>query len=200
MHDRHVSTLELELIRGGGLAVFPTETIYGLGCVATDADALARLFAAKGRAPGQPPPVLVADEAQLSLLVAAIPAAARLLMEAHWPGGLPLILPARPGLPAALTGLSNGAPTIGVRHSAHPVALNLCRGVGLPIVATSANLSGATGAAAVPRRLCEVPPELLAAAAVTIDGGEVAGQPSTIVDCTTNPPKLIRQGAITVSW
>jgi L-threonylcarbamoyladenylate synthase len=196
LYESAASPDQLELIRAGGLVIFPTETIYGLGCIATDAEALERLFAAKGRAPGQPPPVLIDGEAMLSLLVSAIPPAARALMQAHWPGGLTLVLPARSGLPERLTGRGPDGLTIGVRHSAHPVAQALCRGVGLPIVATSANLSGATGAAAAPRRIGDVPAELIAAAAVVIDGGEVAGRPSTIVDCTAAPPRILRQGAV----
>jgi tRNA threonylcarbamoyl adenosine modification protein (Sua5/YciO/YrdC/YwlC family) len=75
-------------IRDGGLVVYPTETIYGLGCLASDEAAVARLFEVKGREPGKPPPLLVADEAMLGTLVLEISDVARQLMQRHWPGAL----------------------------------------------------------------------------------------------------------------
>lgn len=188
-----ITEKHIDLIRNGGLVIFPTETIYGIGCRADDAAALERLFAAKGRRPDQPPPVLVSGEAQLNQLVVAVPEAARELMNRHWPGGLTLILPARAGLPSLLTG---GGNTVGVRQSAHLIACALCEAAGAPIVATSANRSGANGAAAAPRSLADIDSALLAAVDVVLDGGPVGGTPSTVVDCTIDPPRVLRQGAV----
>ncbi|MDQ3815740.1 MAG: Sua5/YciO/YrdC/YwlC family protein, partial [Armatimonadota bacterium] len=81
----------IEIIRRGGLVIFPTETLYGLGCVATNEQALRRLFEVKGRAPGQPPPVLVADHEQLFHLVTTLPDAAVELIQNYWPGALTLV-------------------------------------------------------------------------------------------------------------
>lgn len=188
----------LEIIRRGGLVIFPTETLYGLGCCALDEMALRRLFAVKGRALGQPPPVLVAGLAQLHTLAARIPDLAAALIEAHWPGSLTLILPARDDAHALLTGVvpETGLRTIGVRHSAHPLAQSLCEAVGTPIVATSANYTGATGRAALPHSLADIPQTLQDQVDVVLDGGTVMGQPSTIVDCTGATPRILRQGAL----
>ena len=189
----------IQIIRRGGLVIYPTETLYGLGCDATDEDALRRLFEVKGRALGQPPPVLVAGAVQLEMLVAAIPPVARELMVAHWPGALTLILPARDGLSPLVTGESGGVKTVGVRESGHPMARALCEGAGVPIVATSANFSGAAGSAAAPRTLDDIPDELKAMVDAVLDGGEVGGAPSTIVDCTSDPPRVLRQGAVSIT-
>ncbi|HEX8237876.1 MAG TPA: L-threonylcarbamoyladenylate synthase [Abditibacteriaceae bacterium] len=187
----------LQRIHDGSLVVFPTETIYGLGCIATDAAAVARLFAVKGREPGKPPPLLVPDEALLSTLVEEIPDFAQQLMQQHWPGALTLVLRARPALPWLVTGLNaQGQPTVAVRRSAHPVARELCEMLQAPLVATSANFAGATGKAANPQSLGDVAAELLARVEIVLDGGTVGGLPSTIVDCSGAAPRVLRQGAL----
>jgi len=193
-----VTAEQIEIIRRGGLIIFPTETLYGLGCIATNEAALRRLFAAKGRAPGQPPPLLVAGAAQLMTLVDDIPPFAEALIAAHWPGALTLVLPVRATVAPLLTGLSADGitRTVGVRHSAHPMAQALCEAAGAPIVATSANHSGAVGRAATPHVLEDIPVALRQSVDVIIDGGEVAGEPSTVVDCTCEPPRVLRQGAL----
>ena len=192
-----VTASSIEVIRRGGLVIFPTETLYGLGCVVTNEDALRRLFQIKGRAPGQPPPVLVADEEQLRTLVEHIPASAVDLIDKYWPGPLTLVLPARDEVPMLLMGITadGSIRTIGVRRSAHPVAQTLCEEVGAPIVATSANLSGATGRGANPRCIADIPASLQESVDVLIDGGVVGGEPSTVVDCTCDPPHVLRHGA-----
>jgi L-threonylcarbamoyladenylate synthase len=192
-----VDDVTLRRIGDGGLVVFPTETIYGLGCLATDASAVARLFAVKGREPGKPPPLLVPDEALLSTLVEEIPDFAQQLMQQHWPGALTLVLRARPALPALVTGLNaQGQTTVAVRRSAHPAARELCEMLRAPLVATSANFAGATGKAANPQSLGDVAPELLARVEIVLDGGIVGGLPSTIVDCSGDSPRLLRRGAL----
>jgi len=194
-----VTPSDIEIIQRGGLVIFPTETLYGLGCVVTDEAALRRLFAVKGRAPGQPPPILVADDQQLGLLVEQVPASAAQFITAHWPGALTLVLPARRNLSPLLTGVSaQGGATVGVRRSAHPVAQALCEAVGLPLVATSANRSGAGGAEATPHAIDDIALSLRDAVDVIIDGGAVSGQPSTVVDCTCDPPRVLRQGALRI--
>jgi L-threonylcarbamoyladenylate synthase len=187
----------LRRIRDGGLVVYPTETIYGLGCIATDAAAVARLFEVKEREPGKPPPLLVADEAMLSTLVWKTPEFARQLMQQHWPGALTVVLRARPTLPPLVTGTNaQGQLTVAVRRSAHPIARELCEKLQAPLVATSANFAGATGNAAAARCLHDVTPELLRRVDIVLDGGTVGGLPSTIVDCSGNAPRVLRQGAL----
>ncbi|PHP53701.1 L-threonylcarbamoyladenylate synthase [Actinomyces ruminis] len=198
-------------VAAGGLLSLPTDTVYGLGVRADDADAVARLLAAKGRGRSMPPPVLVADAAQLDGVVAHVPDAARALMDAFWPGALTLVLDAAVGLGWDL-GDTGG--TIAVRMPDHPVALALLRATG-PMAVTSANATGrppATDAvgvrAAFPGRVVDVadaprPGEMGAVPTqiLLLDGGPTPGPvPSTIVSlagATARGPELLREGVIT---
>lgn len=178
------------LLRAGGVIIFPTETLYGIGCDALNEAALDRLFRIKQRAPGQPPPCLVSGPGALPNLVVNLPEHARDLIAAHWPGALTLVLRARSGLPAQLVGrLPDGQPTIGVRQSAHPVAAVLCERLGHPLVATSANFSGSDQVA---DSIEVIPTELRRQVDLVLDAGRVAGHGSTVVDCTGPLAKVIR--------
>lgn len=185
----------IEIIKRGGVFIFPTETIYGLGCDATNDEAVQRLLDIKGRNGDayKPPPVLIAGAEQLNLLVETIPDGARELIEQNWPGSLTLVLPARPDLSPLLTG---GAGTIGVRETGNAIARALCEQSGVPLIATSANFSGASGRAAMPQTLDDIPQALKDKVDVVIDGGVVGGAPSTVVDCTVSPFRVLRQGAV----
>jgi L-threonylcarbamoyladenylate synthase len=185
------------VIQRGGVIIYPTETIYGLGCDATNENAVQRLLEIKGRSGEnyKPPPILIAGEEQLQLLVENIPDSAQQLMQKHWPGALTLVLPARSNLSALLTGES-GCPTIGVRQTGHAIARALCEQSGVPLVATSANFSGATGRAAMPQSLDDIPQELKNKVDFLVDSGPVGGSPSTVVDCTAYPFRILRQGAV----
>ena len=191
----------IEIVRRGGLIIFPTETIYGLGCDATNEDAVRRVFELKAREAGKPPPLLVSGEAQLGSLVAEVPPFASELMQRFWPGALTIVLRVKPHVSSLLTATNSaGDATIAVRHSAHATAQQLCERLGAPLVATSANLSGASGRAACPQTLDEVALVLRRRADAEIDGGAVGGLPSTIVDCSGATPKVLRQGAIELGF
>jgi L-threonylcarbamoyladenylate synthase len=189
----------LSALRTDSVIIFPTETLYGIGCNIWNENAVARVFEIKGRAPNQPPPVLIADVKQLDALAAKRSLAALPLIRKFWPGSLTLVLPARPELPAALCGFDErqNVRTIAIRQTAHPLAAALCEAPQAPLVATSANFSGATRQAAQPHSLGDIPVRLQEMADVVIDGGTVGGAPSTIVDCVSEPPRLLRVGAIT---
>lgn len=180
-----------ERLRAGELVAFPTETFYGLGAAALDAHATSRIFAIKGRPESKPLLVLV-DSVTMVDGVAVVTARARALMERHWPGPLTLVLPARPSVPDVVTA---GTGTVGVRLSSHPIARGLVRALGAPVTAPSANPAGAappTTAAAV---VGYFPDDL----ACVLDGGATAGgPPSTVLDMTTDPPRVIREGAVVV--
>src|SRR5947209_3761128 len=118
------------VLRGGGLVAFPTETVYGLGALALDAEAVGRIFAAKGRPANNPIIVHVADAAAARRVVADWPDAAERLAARFWPGPLTLVLPRGADVPDAVTA---GGPTVAVRVPAHPVALALLRAVGAPV-------------------------------------------------------------------
>ena len=129
-----------ELLRGGEVVGFPTETVYGLGANALDALAVEKIFAAKGRPGDNPLIVHIAAAAELAPLIAGEPGAqARALMDAFWPGPLTLIFPKSGRVPLRVTA---GLATVAVRMPAHPVARSLIEAAGLPIAAPSANRSG----------------------------------------------------------
>jgi L-threonylcarbamoyladenylate synthase len=177
----------------GGVVAFPTETFYGLGANAMDPEAVTRIYSIKGRPESKPLLVLVDSVKMAESLAAEVPEVARELMARHWPGPLTLVFKAAPEIPEELIA---GTGTIGIRMPGHPVALGLVRAAGLPVTAPSANLSGAeppTTAESV-RAVFEGKIDLI------LDGGPTTGGlPSTILDVSVTPPRLIRQGAVILS-
>ena len=169
------------VLRAGGVAAFPTETIYGLGARADQPDALARLAVVKGRRPDKPFAILVRDMDAARALTDTLPPVAERLMRRCWPGPLTIIVPSR----------DDG--TIGLRCPDHPIAQALMRATGVPIAATSANRSGATEA----RTAADVVAALDGAIDLILDGGPCRrGQPSTVVDVTGDAWRLVRAGAL----
>jgi len=176
-------------VRAERLVVLPTDTLYGLGADAFSRSAVRSLLAAKGRGPDMPVPVLVGSWSTIDGLVTTVPAAARELVEAFWPGGLSLVLPHAPSLNWDL-GVTRG--TVMLRMPLHPVALELLRDVG-PMAVSSANISGRPPATTA----AEAVEQLGAAAAVYLDGGPCrVGVASTIVDLTGDEPRILREGAV----
>ena len=176
-------------VRSGRLVVLPTDTLYGIGADAFSGDAVRALLAAKGRGPDMPVPVLVGSWTTIDGLVTAVPAPARALVEAFWPGGLSLVLPHAPSLTWDL-GVTRG--TVMLRMPLHPVALELLREVG-PMAVSSANVSGRPPATTV----TEAVEQLGDSAAVYLDGGPCrVGVASTIVDLTGAEPRILRTGAV----
>ncbi|WP_181442498.1 L-threonylcarbamoyladenylate synthase [Streptomyces tateyamensis] len=176
-------------VRRGELVVLPTDTVYGVGADAFTPQAVARLLAAKGRGRNMPSPVLVGSAADLDALADDIPAVARELVAAFWPGGLTLVLRHKPSISWDL-GETGG--TVAVRMPDHPVAVELLTATG-PLAVSSANLTGE----ASPQD-CDAAQGMLAGAvAVYLDGGPTpAAVPSSIVDVTGEVPVLVRAGAI----
>jgi L-threonylcarbamoyladenylate synthase len=178
------------VLRSRGVLALPTETFYALAVNPFDPAALGRLFALKARPTAKPVLVLIAGPEMLFQVAREVPAAAIPLMAAFWPGPLTLILPARLDLPPLLTG---GTGTIGVRQPRQPLVCRLMATLGLPLTGTSANRSGQrsmTAAAAVAREFGDGVDLILEA------GFCPGGLPSTIVDVTGVPPRLVRAGAI----
>lgn len=166
----------------------PTDTVYGLAVDPFLPGATDRLFEVKRRPRDVNLPVLVAGVDQALSLATAVPDPARVLMETFWPGALTVVLPSRPDLGADL---GEDEATIGVRCPNHPVPLALCRMVG-PLATTSANIHGQptlTTAAEVAEAFGD-------SISVVLDGGPCRGAPSTVVDCTGQEPKLLRQGRL----
>jgi L-threonylcarbamoyladenylate synthase len=177
------------VLRAGGLVAFPTETVYGLGADGLSEAAVQRIFEAKGR-PESKGLILHLSDPEQAREVAEVPPAAELLMEAFFPGPLALVLPARPVVPGVTTG---GGATVAVRMPDHAVARALISEAGLPIAAPSANPSGAPP----PRTAEEVLAGLDGRFDLLLDAGPTPlGVPSTLLDLTQSPPRLLRVGAV----
>ena len=180
-----------EILRSGGTVAFPTETVYGLGANAFDAAAVRRIFEAKQRPSWDPVIVHVSDAGQMGRIVEDIPAKARLLMDAFWPGPLTLLLRKNDALPSIVTA---GRPLVGVRIPKHPVARRLIELAQLPIAAPSANSFGRTSSTRAEFVLEDLDGRIDA----VIDSGESSlGLESTVVDACAEPPVLYRPGMIT---
>jgi L-threonylcarbamoyladenylate synthase len=188
--DADGRAMAIEALRAGGIVALPTDTVYGIAVALETPGGIEALFAAKDRPPDRAIMLLLADAAQAPAIGQWPPAAAA-LAAAFWPGGLTVVVPQRDDvtLPPILTA---GARTIGLRVPDHDAPRSLAATVG-PIPTTSANRSGAPEAADA----ASIVDQLGRAVAVVLDGGPAhGGPPSTVVDCTTDPPRILRQGAI----
>jgi L-threonylcarbamoyladenylate synthase len=188
--DRAAIVRAADLLRAGGLAAIPTDTLYGLAADAFQGEAVARVFAVKGRASDRALPLVAASTAQVRQYFGVLPPIGARLADRFWPGPLTLVLPAPDGLPPDVTG---GLDTVGVRVPAHAVTTALCGACGVPLTATSANLSGDPPT--------DDPDSVVRALGDTIDvlvdaGRTPGGAPSTIVDVSGAEPRLVRAGAI----
>ncbi len=179
-----------ESILRGELVIFPTETVYGLACDATNDLAVERVFDAKGRSEENPLPVQVPSADDLDKVAISVPAFGRALASAHWPGPLTLIVAKNPNIPDSVT---CGKQTVGVRVPDHPVALALLQAVGKPIVATSANKSGN----AAPCDAQDAIDQIGSKVSIVLDSGKTElGVASTIVDVSQPSPSVLRRGTI----
>ncbi len=182
----------------GGLVALPTETVYGLGARADDAQAVARIFAAKGRPSDHPLIVHVADAAGAEAYAAEIPPLAQRLMAAFWPGPLTVIVPRRPGIAAEAAG---GQSSVGLRCPSHPIAQALLRAAGQAgvsgIAAPSANRFGRVSPTCAAHVMSEFADQPEVAGLQVLDGGDCdVGIESAIVDCSRGHPVLLRPGSL----
>ena len=180
------------LLRAGELVAFPTETVYGLGADALNAEASARIFAAKGRPADNPLIAHIAGESGLAGLIAGEPCAcARALMRAFWPGPMTLIFPKSARVPREVTA---GLDTVAVRMPSHPVARALISAAQTPIAAPSANRSGRPS----PTTAAHVLEDMDGRIPLILDGGPCeVGLESTVVDVTGARPRILRPGGVT---
>ncbi|MGY4515001.1 L-threonylcarbamoyladenylate synthase [Lysobacter sp. HA18] len=182
----------VEVLRAGGLVAFPTETVYGLGANARDAEAVSKIFAAKGRPADHPLIVHIASAQALPRWASQVPDAAMKLAAAFWPGPLAMVLSRAAGVPDAVTG---GLDTVALRVPRHPVALALLRAFDGGLAAPSANRYGRVS----PTRAAHVREELGERVDMVLDGGACeVGIESTIVDLSGDKPVLLRPGAVTI--
>lgn len=178
-----------QLLRAGELVCYPTDTVYGIGAIATNDEAVRRLYAVKGRSPDKPLPLLVANSLEAAEIV-DIPPIANQLMKRFWPGALTIVF-------NKLTTFHSAAlakqPTAALRVPDHHLVIDLIRAVRQPITGTSANRSGARA----PVSAAEVGFGLGEMVALVIDGGRTpGGKESTVIDVSGGPPRIVRDGAV----
>jgi L-threonylcarbamoyladenylate synthase len=188
--DHRLIDEAVDIVKSGGIVIFPTRTLYGMGADAFKPDAVNRIYAVKHRPAKNPLSVLVKSIHQVETLAAEIPETAIRLMEKFWPGRLTVVFSARPEVPSGLTA---GTGKIGIRVPEHPVAVRLIESLDVPLTATSANLSGQSGADCV----YSLPDQLIRQINLVLDAGKLKGGiGSTVVDVTVHPPVILREGAV----
>lgn len=182
----------VDLLNNGEVVAFPTETVYGLGAVATNDKAVKKIFEAKGRPSDNPLIVHIGTIEEVSEFIEEIPENALKLMDAFWPGPLTLIMRAKKGLLAP--SVTAGLDTVGMRMPNHEVALQLLRKLRKPVAAPSANRSGKPS----PTKAIHVEEDLQGRIPLILDGGATGiGIESTVLDVTVNPPVILRPGGVT---
>lgn len=178
----------LKVIQDGGGVAFPTDTVYGVGVLAFDPEAVRKLFLIKERNQKKAIPILVNSLDDVELVAEIFPASAQKITERFWPGPLTLVLNRHARVPEIIS----PDPTIGVRMPDNPIALELLAAAG-PLAVSSANLSGAGSSSTAQ----EVEEQLGGRVSLILDGGRThGGVPSTVVDCTGSELKIIRSGPI----
>ena len=177
-------------VADGGLIIFPTETVYGIGIDIRRPEAITRIYRLKRRPTGLPLLVHCGALRQLDGVVDRIPGSARVLIEHFWPGPLTLVLPAAEHLPDVLLGSGR---TVGVRMVDQPVTQDFIMALGSPLAGTSANRHGADPAASY----AGIATAITDGVDYALDGGNCgSGMPSTVINLTSSRPKLIRAGAV----
>ena len=180
------------LLRAGELVAFPTDTVYGVGAVAWNREAVGKLYVAKLRALEKAIPILLADPDDLDQVARGVSAAARRLAGRFWPGPLTIVVPRSARVPDEVTAGGDG---VAVRVPDHPMARALIRAAGAPLATTSANLSGGPS----PVTAQEVSAQLAGRIGMILDGGRCpGGVASTVVDLTGSSPVILRPGPISL--
>lgn len=185
--------LAAEALHAGGLVVFPTDTVYGIAVDPLNAEAVASVYRIKGRDAGKPLQVILATASQLADIAEDVPAEAWRLAERFFPGGITLVLKKAKSVPDMVVA---GGGTVGVRVPDHPVCQDLVRAFGRPIAATSANRSGGPS----PRTAQEAAAQVGDDVTIVLDAGPCPlGMDSTVIDCSTDKPRILRIGAVPVA-
>jgi L-threonylcarbamoyladenylate synthase len=180
----------IEILKAGGIVAFPTDTVYGLGGNVFNIEAAERIYSVKQRPRSLPLPVLLADLTQVAAVAGSVPDIARFLMKRFWPGGLTLALPKGALIPEIIAA---GRGKVAIRIPNHIVPLALIRGLGAPIIGTSANISHKPS----PLTAQEVEQQLGSQIDLIVDMGRCpGGLESTVVDVTAEAPVILRQGII----
>ena len=183
----------VEILRSGGVIALPTDTLYGISANALDADAAAKVFTVKGREERSPLPIFVSDAGDIFRYGRDVPDVAVRLAELFWPGKLTIVVGKTDRIPSVVSG---GYDTVGLRIPDHPIPREIVRELGVPITATSANVSGKPPLTSA----SDVVAELGSRLGLVFDGGLLSPSlPSTVIDVTANPPRILREGAVSQS-
>lgn len=185
------STQVAELLRNGGIIIYPTETVYGIGCWAQHPGAIERVTELKGISREAPFLVLIREKKQVAAFCSDIPLPAFNLIEYFWPGPLSLVMPAARDVHHRLVGASQG---VGLRVSSHPLMQEILKEIEGGIVSSSANPTGEPP----PVSMDKIDLGLMKAADLIINGGTLPGGSSTVLDLCQSPPMIVRQGVVTV--
>ena len=188
--EEKILTRAVEILSGGGIIAYPTETFYGLGADATNPKAIEKIFTVKGRDFKNPISLIIGNPDDVYPLVKDIPESAKKLMAVFWPGALTIVFAASDKISPLLTA---GTGKIGLRVSSHPFALKIIQKFKKPLTATSANASGKPECSLASDVIEQIGDKIDA----IIDGEQTKGvKASTIIDVTCNPPVILREGAI----
>lgn len=190
--DMNIIKQAANIIKKGGLVVFPTETVYGIGADALNEQAVKKIFKAKGRPQDNPLIVHIKDMEQLSDLVNEVPEKAQLLAEKYWPGPFTMLFKKKEIIPNIVTA---GLNTVAIRMPKNNIALSIIKESGKPIAAPSANISGKPSTTEV----SHVIDDFNGKVDMIIDGGNSKiGLESTVIDVLNSPPTILRPGGITL--
>ena len=183
----------VQILRDGGVIALPTDTLYGISANALDPEAAAKVFSIKGREERSPLPIFVSDSEDLFRYGRDVPDAAVRIAEIFWPGKLTIVVRKSDLIPDVVSG---GLDTVGLRIPDHPAPREIVAQLGAPITATSANVSGKPALTSAE----DVVAELGSRLDLVLDGGILApSAPSTVIDVTADPPRILRQGALSAS-
>ncbi len=191
-NDQRALAYASAVLRKGGLVVFPTETVYGLGANALSEKAVRDIFRVKGRPSDNPLIVHLSSVDDLPLVAQRVPALAKRLAANFWPGPLTLVLPARSNVPKVTTA---GMDSVAVRVPNHPIARQLIAGAGVPVAAPSANLSSRPSLTSPAYLLQELSGKV---DVLLLAGNSPIGVESTVIDVRTSPPVVLRPGGLSV--
>lgn len=192
VNSQSTYTQAVDMLNAGEVVAFPTETVYGLGAVATDDKAVKKIFEAKGRPSDNPLIVHIGDQQEVAHYIEEVPDVAKKCMDLFWPGPLTLVMKVKPDVLAE--SVTAGLHTVGIRMPDHPVALGLLQQLKKPLAAPSANRSGKPS----PTEAIHVAEDLQGVIPYILDGGATGiGLESTVLDVTHEPPVILRPGGIT---
>lgn len=185
--------LFIDKLNKGGILIYPTDTAYGIGCRIDKPESIDRLFRIRRRPAGQPMPVLVDSvEMALQYFHFPIPEKMKTLLIKYWPGALTAVYYCKKNM--IYPKIRADGETVGLRTPDHHIPLTLIRAAGVPIIGTSANFHGAP----TPYAISDIDRDLVSLVDGVIEGKCSAGQASTVLDCTINPWKILRQGAVVI--